>query len=285
LNQHHSLQVGFFREGNDLSRSVGDIMTHDVITIPPDASLSEAYALLRGKKISMLVVEQAGRAVGLLTERDAVRFIHDDLDIRHSSVASVMTSPVTTVPKGLSLFEAYSILTENHFRHLVVADAGGLLAGVVTLTDMLDGMGLEYFVDLKQVASIMTKTLTRVRPDDSFRLVIDLMHRHHISCVIVAEQWKPVGIITERDIVKYYDQDMQLNQVNVGTVMSSPVRTMLDTSYIPEANKVMRDEQLRHMVIVDQRGRLTGLISQTDLTSCMEVGYIAYLKGVIEQRE
>jgi len=121
-----------------LGRSVGDIMAHHVITISPDASLGDAYALLRGKKISMLVVEQAGRAVGLLTERDAVRFIHDDLDIRHNSVASVMTSPVTTVQKGLSLFEAYSILTENHFRHLVVVDEGDLLVGVGTLTDMLD---------------------------------------------------------------------------------------------------------------------------------------------------
>lgn len=67
--------------------------------------------------------------------------------------------------------------------------------------------------------------------------------------------------------------------------MSSPVQTMCDTAYIPEANKVMRDEHLRHMVIVDQRGRLTGLVSQTDLTSCMEAGYISYLKNVIEQRE
>jgi len=268
-----------------MSRRVRDIMSQHIITISPDAALSDAYALLRHKKISMLVVEQAGKAVGVITERDAVRLIHDNLDSNSTLVADVMSSPVVTVKGGLSLFKAYDILSRNHFRHLVVADKDGLLAGVVTLTDMLGGMGIEYFVDLKQVSTIMTTHLTRVRPDDSLRLVIDLMHRHRISCVVVAEQWKPVGIITERDIVKYYEQGVNVDEVAVSAVMSSPVRSMLDSAYIPEANKIMQDERLRHMVIVDQQGRLSGLISQTDLTACMEAGYISYLKGVIEHRE
>ncbi len=214
-----------------------------------------------------------------------MRFIHDNLDLAHTRVASVMTAPVTTVSASLLLFEAYSILTEKHFRHLVVADAEGMLAGVVTLTDMLDGMGLEYFVDLKQIASMMSRKLTRVRPDDALRLAIDLMYRHRISCIVVEEQWRPVGIITERDIVRYCDQSVSVDGVTVRAVMSSPVRTMSDSCYVPEANKLMREERLRHMVIVDHQGRLAGLISQTDLTSCMEAGYVAYLKRVIEERE
>jgi len=260
-------------------------MTSHVITIGADASLGQAYDLLRSHKISILVVAQEGRAIGLLTERDVVGFIHDNLDVNQTSVASVMTSPVKTVQQDDTLFDAYAILTENHFRHLVVADQHDQLAGVVTLTDMLDGMGMEYFVDLKQVATIMAKKLVRVRRDDSLRLVVDLMYRHRISCVIVVEKWKPVGILTERDIVKYYDQDMPLDDIMVGSVMSSPIRTMSDSSYIPEVNKVMREERIRHMVVVDHHGRLSGLISQTDLTACMDVGYVAYLKGVIEQRE
>ncbi len=268
-----------------MSRSVRDIMTCNVITISPDALLGDAYALFRSEKISMLVVAQQGRAVGLLTERDVVHFIHDNLDFTHTTVASVMSTPVTTVQMGLSLFDAYSVLTEKHFRHLVIVDDNGLLAGVVTLTDMLDGMGLEYFVDLKQVASIMSTKITQVRPNDSLRLVIDLMYRYRISCVIVTEQWKPVGIITERDIVKYYDQGMQVDDIEVSLVMSSPVRTISDCTFIPEVNRVMHDERLRHMVIVDHQGRLSGLISQTDLTACMEAGYISNFKGVIEHRE
>jgi len=260
-------------------------MATNVITIAPGALLSEAYALLREKRISILVVEQAGRAVGLLTERDAVSIMHDHVDLMHTTVASVMTSPVTTVKQDLSLFDAYSVLTKHHFRHLVVANDDGFLTGVVTLTDMLDGMGMEHFVDLKQVATIMAKKLIRVRPDDSLRLVIDLMYSHRISCVIVAEQWKPVGIITERDIIKYSDQNLQVTDLKVRAVMSSPVRTMSDSSYIPEVNKVMHDERLRHMVVVDHHGRLSGLISQSDLTACMDAGYVAYLKGVIKQRE
>jgi len=260
-------------------------MTTNVVTIAPNALLTEAYSLLREKRISIIVVEQMGRAVGLLTERDVIGIMHDNINASQTTIASVMTSPVKTISHDMQLFDAYSVLTENHFRHLVVANDDGLLAGVVTLTDMLDGMGMEHFVDLKQVSAIMATNLIRVRQQDSLRLVIDLMHRHRISCVVVAEEWRPVGIITERDIVKYSDQGLQPDNIKVSTVMSSPVRTMSDSSYIPEVNKIMHEERLRHMVVVDHQGRLSGLISQSDLTGCMDVGYIAYLKGVIEQRE
>jgi len=80
-----------------VGRFVRDIMTHNVITISPDALLRDAYQLLRSEEISMLVVEQAGKAIGLLTERDAVRFIHDSVDFMRTTVATVMTEPVTTV--------------------------------------------------------------------------------------------------------------------------------------------------------------------------------------------
>ena len=268
-----------------MPRYVRDIMTRNVITIPPASPLKDAYTIFRKKKISMLVIEEAGRVMGLLTERDAVRFIHDGLDMNQTRVTDVMSTPVTMVDESLSLFEAYSILSAKHFRHLVISDQAGLLAGVVTLTDMLDGMGIEYFVELKQVESIMSKSLIRVRPDDSLRLVIDLMHSHKISSVIVAEHWKPVGIITERDVVKYYNQGIDVEAIQARTVMSSPVYTLPESTYIPEANMVMHEERIRHMVIVDQHGRLSGLISQTDLTSCMEAGYISYLKGALELRE
>jgi len=104
--------------------------------------------------------------------------------------------------------------------------------------------------------------------------VIELMYRHHISCVIVAEQCKPVGIITERDIVKYADQGMQADDVLVRSVMNTTVRTMPDSAYIPEVNKVMHEEQLRHMVVIDHYGRLSDLISQSDLTACMDVSML-----------
>jgi len=268
-----------------LGRCIQDIMTTDVVTIAPDAFLANAYALLREKRISIIIVKQEQRAVGLLTERDVIGIMHENINPSQTTVASVMTSPVTTVAQNMKLFDAYSVLTEHHFRHLVVADDDGLLAGVVTLTDMLDGMGMEHFVDLKQVTAIMSTNLIRVRQHDSLRLVIDLMHRHRISCVIVADEWKPVGIITERDIVKYSDPDIQPDDIKVSSVMSSPVRTLNDHAYIPEVNKVMHEERLRHMVVVDHHGRLSGLISQSDLTGCMDVGYVAYLKNVIEQRE
>jgi CBS domain-containing protein len=264
---------------------VRDIMSRDVISVSEDSLLVDAFSLFRDKRISILIVKRGDELVGLLTERDAVYFIHKNLKADQVLVADVATTSVVTVNEETSLFGAYSVLMENNFRHLVITDDDGQLAGVATLSDMLDGMGVEYFVDLKQVVSVMTKAAVRVRPDDSLRLVIDLMYRHCVTCVVVAEQWNPVGIITERDIVKYYELGAEAESVKASYVMNSPVQTMPESAYIPEVNKTMIEHGIRHMIIVDGRGQLTGLISQADLARCIESGHIFYLTEVTKALE
>ena len=262
---------------------ISRIMTTEVISVAPDCRLSTAIETMREHNISILVIARNEKPLGVLTERDVIRFACNHIAPERTLVEAVMTSPVFSVTEDTNIFQVYDELVRHRIRHIVVVDAAGRLAGLATLTNILGGMSIEYFIELKQVTSIMSRNISTLDPDDTVGLALELMSRRQISCVVVARENRPVGIITERDITWLYCTGVEEN-ARLDTVMSKPVRTVAENTFIPEVNSIMREEKLRHLVVVDRFGLLAGVISQSDVARRIEDHYIAFLRSLIKQQ-
>ncbi len=136
-------------------RKVGEVMTDEVVTVSPGTRFKELAAIMARYKVSALpVVDQDDRVVGLISQVDLLRKedYADDAAARRPprwrrsrdrarakgrTARDVMTSPVITVSPGASVVEAARLLDRHHIRHLIVTDAGGGVAGVVTPRDLL----------------------------------------------------------------------------------------------------------------------------------------------------
>ena len=100
-------------------------------------------------------------------------------------------------------------------------------------------------------------------------VVLDEMATHKRSCAIVIEQQKPVGIITERDIVRIFAQqllDNNLNDMPVSSVMTAEPVCISETSPLNDALILARSRQFRHLLVLDEQSQLSGLITQSDMT-------------------
>jgi IMP dehydrogenase len=108
-------------------------MILDPITLGPDVSLRQAVALMGEYSISGVpIVEDGGRLVGILTNRDLV--FETDLD---RPVREVMTRDgLVTAPEGTSLESAEEILRRNKIEKLPVVDGSGRLCGLITVKDI-----------------------------------------------------------------------------------------------------------------------------------------------------
>jgi len=263
---------------------IKDIETRDVISLLPEAAFDEALAIMDDRKISFLVIIKDDKPVGVLTERDVVRLAARHKVTDQTLLQAVMTSPVYTVHEDSDIFEAYDLLTSRQIRHLVVMDAEGEVAGLLTQSDLLDNLGIEYFIDLKHVSSIMTRRLFTLTGKDPVQKAFDMMERERISCVVVVEDGRPAGIWTERDVTHFCHAHMDARTTLMREVMTAPVKTMPETAYVPEVNHFMQENRLRHVVIVDHDGRLAGLISQSNLTKGLEGRYVSFLKRMLKTR-
>ncbi len=257
------------------TRLVRDIVPRNVISLPPEAPFGEALAILDERKISFLLVESDHKPVGVLTERDIVRLAAGHEVNGQSPLHRVMTSPVHTIRESNDIFEAYEELVTHQIRHLVVTDEHGNATGLLTQSDFLANLGIEHFVEPKHLSSIMTRTISTLPPDATVQKALDIMAGQLISCVIVAEKGRPVGIWTERDVPRFLQSRGDPMATFMREVMSTPVEILPESAHLPEVNQLMAEKKIRHVVVVDSRGRLAGLISQSNLTRGIEEKYIS----------
>jgi len=263
---------------------IRDIETREIISLPPEATLDEALAIMDDRKISFLVMVEDDKPVGVLTERDVVRLAAEHEIAGQTLLYKVMSSPVRTMCEDADIFEAYDALITHQIRHLVVTDVYGKIAGLLTQSNFLGNLGIEYFIELKHVSSIMTRILLTLPAEAPLQQALDIMAKERVSCVVVVEDDKPVGILTERDVTHVCHAHTDIQTVSMREVMSSPVETMPEIAYVPEVNHFMHEKKLRHVVIVDADGKLSGLISQTNLTRGLEEKYISFLKRILKTR-
>jgi CBS domain-containing protein len=105
-------------------------------TIPAGAGLAEAVAALAAES-AVLVIDQAGQLVGVLTEQDVARRIAFRLP-PEAPVAAAMSSPVHTVAATEALYRAIGLMRLHGLRHLAVLDAAGRAIGMLHRATLLE---------------------------------------------------------------------------------------------------------------------------------------------------
>jgi len=108
-----------------------------VVTIQPDQSIREALAVLAQHNIGCLVVvDDARKPVGMLSERDIVRTAVKNETVFTQSVHQLMTRNLILGTPADDVGAAGSTMVERRIRHLPVMD-GGKLVGIVTIGDLM----------------------------------------------------------------------------------------------------------------------------------------------------
>jgi CBS domain-containing protein len=108
-----------------MTETVNDFMRKSLITIEEAASVQEAANRMKDKNISSLVVvDEIGRPLGLITERDLVRKVCiRDVSTSKLIIKEIMSSPLITIDSNSSASEAADMMLRNNVRHLLVVDS------------------------------------------------------------------------------------------------------------------------------------------------------------------
>ncbi len=266
-------------------KSLKKIFTSKVISVPPETSVSDAIAIMEKNRISCMVIVENKKPAGIFTERDFVQAVSRGVHSSKIEIRELMSSPVITAGSSANIYEAYNLLESNKIRHLVIVGAKGELAGLVTQSDIMRSLGIEYFVEVKNISKIMTKNVVAVEKQYLLKDAVSYMARYSISCIVVEAGKHPIGILTERDVVRLYRKEGNRGDVAIGEVMSRPVRTVSSDASVHEAAMIMSNERIRRLVVVDQLGIIAGLITQHDIVRQIEDRYIEFLKEIIRGKE
>jgi diguanylate cyclase (GGDEF)-like protein len=120
------------------------------------------------------------------------------------------------------------------------------------------------------IESLMSTKIHCAAPATPLSAIVQDMRAHRHSCVLITEADKPVGIITERDIVKHFSDLLQQARdydPAAASLMSSPPVTVEAKTTLFEALVIAGSHGIRHLPVTDSDGKLLGLATHTDLVA------------------
>ena len=268
-----------------MKKQVHEIYRTDMVVVPPSMIVSEAITLMRDKHTSYLIVLDSNKLVGIFTERDIVRcIVESGLQFVRHEISQVMKPHVITVSTDSFIFEAFDLVSNNHIRHLVVVNEDGQPVGVVTLADLIDHLGYNYFIKVHVVSQIMTTPPITITPDATVFEAVATMAKSCVSFLIVVDMDKPIGVLTEQDIASLAAKKIDPETVFVEEFMSSPVISVTNDTPLTSAAIQMQHKKIRRLVVLDENGNLSGVITQSNFIKAMESKYVETLKEIVKSQ-
>jgi CBS domain-containing protein len=143
------------------------------------------------------------------------------------------------------------------------------------------------------VKDVMSKNVITISPEDSISDAIEKMAKNNISGLIVVEEEKVVGVISESDVLRVFKSEIpeiststsvtlsillilekgikainemkKIGKLKVKNLMSKRVFYVKPEDTILEAARIMNKKDVRRLPVIDENGKLVGVISRTDI--------------------
>jgi diguanylate cyclase (GGDEF)-like protein/PAS domain S-box-containing protein len=260
------------------------IVSDTILSLRATQTISNALEMMAERSFSsVIIVDDDSRPIGIFTERDALRVVADSINLE-KPLREVMTLDPFCVEESIYLHDAYTIMEEKGYRHLVVVDAQKCFVGVVSEGDFLRHIGFEELGKFKLVADAMSGSPLIVSLESPLFEVAAMMHERKCDYAVVLRGAQPVGLVTERDIAHWYALEGNSNDIKIEKLLLRNVHFIQKGTPLQEAAARMEEHGVHQLIVVDEGENLVGLLSRHDVLHAINGAYFEFLLRVIDQK-
>lgn len=268
---------------NKQQKPISEIMTRTLCEVGPNQTALDALTRMRSKSVSSVLVIENGAILGIITERDIVRAVHTHGNLRSMGCTDLMQAPVVSVRPDTPCLQAYHQMTDRGIRHLAVTDETDHVLGLVSEGDLLRDFGIEYYMNFKNIGGVMRTDVCLVNPTAIVADAVEMMIENHQSCVLIVDSMKrPIGVLTERDVVRLCSDHAQAELLVISEVMHSPVKTARSNGLLHEAVALMASAHIRRLVVVDDEEAICGVLTHHEIVRGLQNDYHDYFQELVE---
>ena len=192
------------------------------------------------------------------------------------TVRDFMHRNLEVVPPETTIVEAAERMREKSLGSLLVASTEegrmSLNSGIVTETDLIrKGFAKEMDTSLARVDRIMTSPLLTITPDRPMLDASHLMETNHVRYLCVSDKDEIVGIISVRDLVRYFvdseggpirDLDNVYRPLSV--LMRTRMETIASERTVRDAAQTMTEKRIGSLIVLEA-GEMVGIVTETDV--------------------
>ncbi|WP_017295068.1 PAS domain S-box protein [Geminocystis herdmanii] len=241
--------------------------------------------------VSCVFVVSNNRLVGLITERDIVKLSSQLLPLDKMVAAEVMTRDLITFPsdKLVNIIDLIDIFKQHNIRHLPIVNDRTEVVGIVTPDSIRSSLQPLDLLKHRHISDVVRRNIIYGFAHQRVIDLVNLMAKENISCVVIVENTdretlKPIGIITERDIVRYQAQRLNLKNIIAEEVMTKPLIVISENECLWNAHQIMQNNYLRRLVVVNDLGDLSGIITQSSVLEGIDPRELQGVINVLERQ-
>ncbi len=136
---------------------------------------------------------------------------------------------------------------------------------------------------MAQIRDIMQKNVITIELENSALDAATLLSEKDISFLIIMQEEKPIGLVTERDFLKKVSaENLQPSEISLAEIMSKKFRSVTPSTDIEDAVQKMLNNNIRRLVVLEGE-KLVGVVTQTDLASYLRSKLL--IKGTMKKIE
>jgi len=263
------------------------------ITIMKNSTISDAIKMMLNTKISRLIVVEDGKHIGIITEKDIGLFLFSDNTVQglDDIPISKILKPIEFVDSKTIPSDSAKIMIKKGISSLAIGE-NDQVRGIFTKSDLVKVVA-ENFSGKNKVVDFMTHDYEFTHTAAPLYKVVRKMLEKKISRIIVKNQnEEPVGIISFRDLFRISielgsEEDYSgfnlsdnirrgfLSEEGFGNislardVMTKDLITVKFNEDLAEACKILLENNVSGLVVIDGNNGISGIISKTDVTKAL----------------
>ncbi|HTO99928.1 MAG TPA: CBS domain-containing protein [Anaerolineales bacterium] len=261
-----------------MTQLVRDLMHRGLITCRQDATIGQVAVLLTQHHVHALaVVDRDNRPMGLISDFDllAGEWLSADTEslatMRKLCAGDLMSYPIISVEADALLSEAAKLLIEKDVNRLLVTDKGKAI-GMLSGSDFVASISRTRQLERNKVSDVMSDAILVCRDKTSLGQVARAMtDAHYRSVLVVDPRGKPVGVVSERDVIPLIQNGGIPEELTVQSVMHTVLTVDLHATLREAADLMIKNHHHRVVVVdsADPDAFPLGIISSFDIVAEM----------------
>ncbi|RUM62551.1 MAG: hypothetical protein DSZ03_06515, partial [Sulfurimonas sp.] len=249
-----------------------------------DNSIAEALQIMtRHALSSVVVVDNEYHPVGIFTEHDALDVVAQHLSTS-LALQEVMSENLFCVHESMHLYNAYILLENRGYRHLVVVDESDRFVGVLNEGDFLRQIGSEYIANSKEVRSVMSTAPIQIKSTMLISQAATMMRSKGAHCAVVLYDDGDKRLLQEHDISQYCVSSAWDPATTLGELKQSDFEPISQCMSLKKAAAMMEQNDARQLVVIDEQQRIVGLLKRNNVLKAIHGEYFNFLVDIIDKK-
>ena len=266
-------------------QNIMDVATKDVLTISEDESVATAIdKMYEHNHRDIVILSKKHHKFGMISTVDLIRMKKEGSDFNRK-ISSLPFHKMETITKNATIMDALAMIKSLNCP-ICVVDENNDLCGFVSYHDIVASIDPSVMLERRMVGEfLIAAEPKKASQESSLCDIIGMIDQRIYDCVILTDdENRSVGIITTKDVVKFFQNNIDLQQ-KAREFMVSPLLTVNYATSIKEALSFITDKHFKRLIIADNDGNVIGQITQEDLLAKIYSRWASLMKNTQDELE